>query len=391
MQLVRGGYSWSGGERNRLFRNGGDGRFHEMSQLAGLDHPDDGRGLAVVDWDQDGRLDLWYRNRTAPRLRLMMNRRDCGESVAIRLEGTSTNRDGIGAVVELLPAAAVGRLVSSVRAGDLFLSQSSKWLHFGGSGGVTGAEVLWPGGARERFSGISSGGRYLLKQGDGVARPWAKSARRIVSALEEQPLSPTLDDGLARIILPARLPFPPVVYRNPAAQPATVGGDGKPRLLILWSGTCPHCREGLRTLRAAEQSIRAAGLEVIALAVDGLAGPTADLSAAYDLIDEVKFPFAWGLIDAGSAERIHRLQAALFDRTPASSVPLGILLDERGDAVAIYRGPFAVEDVLQDWKAIGGASERQLYHLAPPLQGWWFTNPLGRGEVVRLFGRTAGP
>ncbi len=89
MRLVRRGYSWSGGERNRFFRNRGDGQFHEMSHLGGLDGVGDGRGLGVVDWDQDGRLDLWYRNRTAPRLQLMMNRRECGESVAIRLQGTS--------------------------------------------------------------------------------------------------------------------------------------------------------------------------------------------------------------------------------------------------------------------------------------------------------------
>ena len=67
MKLVRKGYSWSGGERNRMFLNEQGGAFHEMSHLVGLDHADDGRGLAVVDWDQDGRLDLWYRNRTAPR------------------------------------------------------------------------------------------------------------------------------------------------------------------------------------------------------------------------------------------------------------------------------------------------------------------------------------
>ena len=65
MKLVRNGYSWSGDERNRFFLNGRQGAFHEISHLAGLDHSEDGRGLAIVDWDQDGRLDLWYRNRSA--------------------------------------------------------------------------------------------------------------------------------------------------------------------------------------------------------------------------------------------------------------------------------------------------------------------------------------
>jgi hypothetical protein len=67
MKQVREGHSWSGRERNRLFINAKGKRFYDASILSGLDFPDDGRGIAVVDWDQDGRLDLWYRNRTAPR------------------------------------------------------------------------------------------------------------------------------------------------------------------------------------------------------------------------------------------------------------------------------------------------------------------------------------
>ena len=148
MKLVRSGHSWSGSERNRFFLNGGQGRFHEMSHLAGLDQIEDGRGLALVDWDHDGRLDLWYRNRSAPRLRLMLNRRESPASIAIKLEGTTSNRDGIGAVVELLPAQKTKLLVRSVKAGDLSLSQSSKWLLFGlgDETGYTHASVIGPGG-----------------------------------------------------------------------------------------------------------------------------------------------------------------------------------------------------------------------------------------------------
>ena len=72
VQLVRDGHSWSGHERNRLFLNRG-GAFSDVSVISGLDHDGDGRALAVVDWDRDGDLDLCYRNRTAPRLKLMLN------------------------------------------------------------------------------------------------------------------------------------------------------------------------------------------------------------------------------------------------------------------------------------------------------------------------------
>ena len=138
----------------------------------------------------------------------------------------------------------------------------------------------------------------------------------------------------------------------------------------------------MRHLAADAPLIRHSGIDVLALSVEGLGGPAADTSSAYDLIDEVAFPFPWGLIDAASAGRIHQLQAALFDRTPASTVPLAILLDEQANAVAIRRGAFAVDEVLQDWEAIQAADEKQLYHLAPPLAGTWFTNPLRHAELA---------
>ena len=74
LQQVRDGLSWSGRERNRFLLNDGAGGFADVSSVMGLDQEADGRALAVVDWDHDGDLDLWYRDRTAPRLRLMLNR-----------------------------------------------------------------------------------------------------------------------------------------------------------------------------------------------------------------------------------------------------------------------------------------------------------------------------
>jgi len=385
MHQVRNGYSWSGGERNRLFLNGTQGRFFDASATSGFDFPDDGRALALVDWDLDGRLDIWLRNRTAPRLRLLRNviSANDGETISIRLQGVTCNRDGIGAVVELVGEnESAPKLVRSVRAGDLFLSQSSNRLHFGtaGIGKIKHAVVRWPGGGEEIFTGLSKGERVTLKQGMGTG---------LVSSFPHGKLpdvaggdrTPTKDDGIARIILPSRVPLPKIVYRNQVAQVAQLTPDGKPRLLLIWSGTCPHCKRQLGQLTKDAERIAGAGLEVLALATDGMAGPASDVSATYDVIDGVGVAFPWGLIDAASVGRIQKLQAALFDRTPAASVPLGILLDEGGRAVAIYRGPFSTSDVLQDYQSIRGADEKQLYHLAPPLKGRWFTNPLPQSQV----------
>ena len=383
MKLVRNGDSWSGNEKNRFYLNGREGAFHEISHLAGLDQSEDGRGLAIVDWDQDGRLDLWYRNRSAPRLRLMVNKKESHPSVALRLEGTNCNRDAIGAVVELLPSSQNRHWVQSVKAGDLFLSQSSKWLHFG-LGKETqdfSAQVLWPGGKKELFVGIKAG-RFHLKQGSGIARQL--NSRREIK-LDHQELKRPPHQSNAHIILPARAPFPTLNYRDKAAKLLTTSQTRGPKLVLLWSSKCLSCENNLKQVASQMKAIHENQLTVIALSADGIDGPKSNLSPAYKLIEKTKISFQWGIIYQKSARKLHRFQENLFDRTPEPSVPLAILLDQNHRALAIYRGEFSILTILADLKTILSSNAIQLYHSAPPMKGTWFTNPLGQREVDRLF------
>ena len=220
MNMVRQGRSWSGRERHCTFLNTADSTFANISAASGLDLPEDGRGLAVVDWDQDGDLDLWFTNRTAPRLRLMVNRtyeptdevRD--GFVALRLRGTTSNRDGIGARVEVhLRNPSEGPLTATLQAGDGFLSQSSKWLHFGlgREQYVESVKVHWPVGEMEVFGRILRGGRYLLVQGSGQATQWDGPQRSVTLSTSKQiPLNMT---DAAHVLLPVRLPLPALPYR----------------------------------------------------------------------------------------------------------------------------------------------------------------------------------
>ena len=206
IEMVRRGDSWSGHERNCTFLNCGqlgtkassssllhasgyDRQFANISAVSGLDFADDGRAVAVTDWDQDGDLDLWLANRTAPRLRLMLNRSEPTASsrsfVAFKLEGNgkTTNRDAIGAVVEVdleqqtsQDSSRSSQLVKTLRAGEGFLSQNSKWLHFGlgANPRIRGTIVHWPGGVSERFADIEQNQRYFLRQGSGRAVSWTR-------------------------------------------------------------------------------------------------------------------------------------------------------------------------------------------------------------------------
>ena len=99
-QLMTRGSSWSGRERNCCFLNMGDGTFVDASAISGLDFVDDGRSLAVVDWDDDGDLDVWLKSRTGPQLRFMRNNQSPElHYVAFRLVGKTCNRDAVGARV----------------------------------------------------------------------------------------------------------------------------------------------------------------------------------------------------------------------------------------------------------------------------------------------------
>lgn len=89
--IVRG-RSFSGRERNCMFLNTGDTRFADVSAATGLDLMDDGRAVALVDWDHDGDLDIWIANRNAPRVRFMRNDVASGNHfLAVRLQGKTCN------------------------------------------------------------------------------------------------------------------------------------------------------------------------------------------------------------------------------------------------------------------------------------------------------------
>ena len=195
-RMIDAGRSFSGNERNCFFLNTRDGKFATMSAGSGLDFSDDGRAIAISDWDHDGDLDLWVSNRNAPRLRLMRN--DAVSSnhfLALELigNGISSNRDAIGARVEIMTRGSrTGkRLIATLRAGEGFLSQSSKTLHFG-LGQTTVVEkvlVSWPDGREDVFSDLLVDRLHRIRQGETKATLVPK--RNSVELKKTAPISET--------------------------------------------------------------------------------------------------------------------------------------------------------------------------------------------------------
>jgi thiol-disulfide isomerase/thioredoxin len=337
LDLVRGGRSWSGHERHCAFLNLGDGSFADVSAVTGLDFADDGRGLATVDWDQDGDLDLWITARTAPRLRLMTSS-GANRSLALRLRGTTCNRDAIGARVTVSWADGPPS-VQTARAGNGYLSQSSKWLHFGAGpdGGVESVFVRWPSGEPERFEGVEPGGRYLLVQGTGAA---ALQPARAPIEWTPREASPDADTAAARIPLPVRVPFPALQTEGELAL-----GPG-PVLVNLWATWCAPCVGELGAFTAQRARLSDAGVDVVSIVVDDA------LADADRILDELAFPFRRAVATPELLESLELLQQTLFHLNRPLVVPVSFLVDGQGRLAVMYRGTVAVEALLADVRAL---------------------------------------
>lgn len=254
-ELVDLGTSWSGHERNCAFLNRGDAGFLAVSAISGLDFDDDGRACLSTDLDGDGDLDLVFKNRSAPQLRFVQNQFAGGAALTIRLRDAGPNRDAIGARVEVV--ADGRRMLRCVSAGDGYLGQASRWLHFGcaGAAAIERVTVWWPGGEREVFAAPAAPGRFVATRGTAVLSP-APIARRM-PAVDDAPLPP----------LPTSRA---IVLRQPLLLPPTLAAAlrGKPRrpvLLALWSQDCAACIAELQSLVRGRDAVAAADVDLMFL------------------------------------------------------------------------------------------------------------------------------
>jgi len=141
-----GGRSWSGFQKKRFFHNRGDATFQEIAGSAGLNNDRDGRGIGVIDLDNDGRLDLVQTNANQSPIVYHNLSQNLGNWVELKLIGTKSNRDGIGARVQLQAGGLTQ--IRELDGGNGYASQSSRRVHFGigQASKVDHLQVRWPSG-----------------------------------------------------------------------------------------------------------------------------------------------------------------------------------------------------------------------------------------------------
>jgi hypothetical protein len=170
-------------EPKPLFRNNGKGKFTDVAHSAGLDHFGMLHGTALADFDDTGSLSLFgsfggFYWGTRETTKLYRNLGSGNSSLEIRLIGTRSNRDAIGAKV----SAHVGnrKVHKWVNGGNGFGVANSKIVHIGlgREHKVDMLEVLWPSGFRQSFRDIPAGQRIEILEGKENPRALLQFQRR---------------------------------------------------------------------------------------------------------------------------------------------------------------------------------------------------------------------
>ena len=153
-----------------FYLNNGAGKFHDVAAQLGnaFRQPKVGRGLAYADFDRDGDLDLLMTTNNGPAYLYRNDQLSGNKSVRFQLIGTKSNRDAIGAYVEI--HAGDERQLRLVKGGSSYLSQSELPLTFGlgKHDRIERVVIYWPSGSTQEYKNVVAGKSYKCLESKGI-------------------------------------------------------------------------------------------------------------------------------------------------------------------------------------------------------------------------------
>jgi enediyne biosynthesis protein E4 len=162
----------------QLFLNSGRGTFLDAAAAVGggFSQPKVGRGLAYGDFDRDGDLDLLITTNNGPAYLYRTDQTAGNRSIRIRLVGTKSNRDGIGASLKIFQRTSNGTSNGAssqsrlVKGGSSYLSQSELPVTFGlgKRDKVDRLVIEWPSGRTEEYKDLAAGRAYECVEAKGI-------------------------------------------------------------------------------------------------------------------------------------------------------------------------------------------------------------------------------
>ncbi len=158
-------------ERKQLFHNEGNGTFREITDpgaLGELNTPMVARGLAVGDYDNDGRLDALFNNQNGPAQLFHNQDRSPNHWVSFKTIGMKSNRDGYH--TRFVLQAGGMRQTAVVHAGSSYLSHSDSRVYFGlgRATKIKQVEIHWPSGTKDILKEIAPDACYVVTEGKGI-------------------------------------------------------------------------------------------------------------------------------------------------------------------------------------------------------------------------------
>ena len=156
-----------------IYRNIGNRKFEDVSGKLGraIQKPVVARGLAYADFDNDGDLDLVIMANNGPARLLRNENANQNDVVRVKLIGTKSNRDGIGAKVTLTTGTGV-TMTRMVKGGSSYLSQSELPVTFGlgkpGSAKNLRLQIVWPSGHKDSVADIKPNQFVTIQEGKGI-------------------------------------------------------------------------------------------------------------------------------------------------------------------------------------------------------------------------------
>jgi hypothetical protein len=156
---------------NNLLLQGADGKFIESGEAAGVASMAISRGGALADFNMDGLLDLVVVNRWEKAQVWRNTSTNAGRWIEVKLQQPGSNRDAVGAWLEVKHG---GRILRrEIFVGGGCASGQNGWWHFGlGDTAKTDIRVIWPDGAAGDWQSVDSGKFYILERSK-PAQVWA--------------------------------------------------------------------------------------------------------------------------------------------------------------------------------------------------------------------------
>lgn len=365
-ELVRADHTWHGLARNVAFVNNRDGTFTEASGALLLDFREDARAFSLADFDHDGKLEVFLKNRNAPQVRALHNSLDAiGHAISFRLSGSKSNRDAIGSAITVV----AGDITQTkyLQAGSGFLSQHTKEVFFG-IGKVKDTvqvSVRWPSGLTQKFADLPSEHRIHLQEGsaDFKAEPFVPrraetAGSAFFSSREQLPVQ-----SQTWLVQPLKAPAFDLLDLD-GAHHRLDSWRGQRVLLVFWCSTVEESVRQLRELQASASHLDRSALRIVAINLD-VSGNASDAR-------RISARFRSGMTNLFATEEVagiyNLLYRHLFDRRRDLGIPSSLLLDDHGMIVKIYQGFVSPTQISADSTSIP-IDQASRMHRALPFQG----------------------